>query len=220
MKLQVLGLFAGGVQPMPGDGRPTAIFKQPVSGRVAVGREGLQGDRQADRRVHGGPEKALHHYPQENLQRLAEAFPDIASQLQAGALGENISTRGADESAVCIGDVFALGTARVQLCQPRTPCWKIEARHGIEGMTRYIAERGICGWYYRVLAPGEVQNGDDLELIERAAAPISLRQFWDAVGLHRPSIERLTQLIDTPALNEQWRTRLVQRRGWLIQQLG
>jgi MOSC domain-containing protein YiiM len=220
MKLQVLGLFAGGVQPMPGDGRPTAIFKQPVIGRVAVGREGLQGDRQADRRVHGGPEKALHHYPQENLQRLAEAFPDIASQLQAGALGENISTRGADESAVCIGDVFALGTARVQLCQPRTPCWKIEARHGIEGMTRYIAERGICGWYYRVLAPGEVQNGDDLELIERAAAPISLRQFWDAVGLHRPSIERLTQLIDTPALNEQWRTRLVQRRGWLIQQLG
>ncbi len=220
MKLQVLGLFAGGVQPMPGDGRPTAILKQPVSGRVAVGREGLQGDRQADRRVHGGPEKALHHYPQENLQRLAEAFPDIASQLQAGALGENISTRGADESAVCIGDVFALGTARVQLCQPRTPCWKIEARHGIEGMTRYIAERGICGWYYRVLAPGEVQNGDDLELIERAAAPISLRQFWDAVGLHRPSIERLTQLIDTPALNEQWRTRLVQRRGWLIQQLG
>jgi len=220
MKLQVLGLFAGRVQAMPGDGRPTAIFKQPVSGRVAIGREGLQGDSQADRRVHGGPEKALHHYPQENLQRLAKAFPEIASQLQAGALGENISTRGAEESAVCIGDVFALGSARVQLCQPRTPCWKIEARHGIEGMTRYIAEHGICGWYYRVLAPGEVQSGDDLELIERAAAPISLRQFWDAVGTHRPSIEQLTQLIDTPALNEQWRNRLLQRRSWLIQQQG
>ncbi|MDB5986264.1 MAG: hypothetical protein JWR16_1317 [Nevskia sp.] len=218
MKLAILGLFIGSVQPMPDDGRPTAIFKRPVRGAVDIGPQGLHGDTQADRRFHGGPDKAVHHYPLENLRRLAQQFPQIADRLLSGALGENVSTEGADESAVCIGDVFALGSARVQLCQPRTPCWKIEARHGVDGMTRYIAEHGICGWYYRVLTPGSAAVGDAIELIEREPAPVSLRQFWDLVGAHRPALDALTRLIDTPALNEDWRHRLQQRRRWLMTQ--
>jgi len=216
MKLAILGLFVGKVQPMPGDGRLTAIFKQPLSGPVDIGVEGLHGDAQADRRFHGGPDKAVHHYPLENLQRLARQFPQIAGALVPGALGENISTAGADESAVCIGDVYALGSARLQLCQPRTPCWKIEARHGVDGMTRYIAEQGICGWYYRVLTPGRAAPGDSLELVARDAVPLSLRQFWDLVGTHRPPLDALTQLIDAPALAEGWRRRLQERRSWLL----
>ena len=215
MKLTISGVFTGQVRAMPGDGRPTAIFKEPVIGRMRVGTEGLEADRQADRRVHGGPEKAVHHFPLETHARLAQEFPEAAPGLVAGAFGENISTAGADESTVCIGDVFRLGSARVQLCQPRTPCWKIEARHGVEGMTRHVAEAGIAGWYYRVLAVGEVGTGDDCELIERAAGAITLTEFWRIVNTHRPALDDLQRLRMAPGLAGNWQRKLGDRLDWL-----
>lgn len=211
----VTGLFAGTVQAMPGDGRPTAIFKQPVHGPMAIGLEGLVGDAQADRRVHGGPEKAIHHFPLETHARLARLFPEAASTLVAGALGENISTSGFTEKDVCIGDVFALGSARVQLCQPRTPCWKIEARHGVDGMTRAIAEAGIAGWYYRVLEPGMVAAGDDFRLLERQSGALDLVAFWQLVQTHRPSLAALEALCKAPGLASNWQRKLADRLDWL-----
>jgi len=215
MKLIVSALFAGSVVPMPGDGRPTAIFKQPLAGPVRIGAEGLLGDAQADRRVHGGPEKALHHFPLENHRRLALQFPERAPQFVAGALGENLSSAGADESAVCIGDVFAFGSARLQLSQPRSPCWKIDARHGEEGIAAWIAAQGIAGWYYRVLAPGQAQAGDALALIERAAVPVTLRAFWELNAQQRPALAELQRLAELPALAPGWRERLRRRLDWL-----
>lgn len=215
MKLIITGLYAGRVQPMPGDGRPTAIFKTPVSGPMAIGREGLIGDAQADRRVHGGPDKALHHFPAETHARLAAQFPEAAASLGPGTLGENFSTFGVDESTVCIGDVFAVGTAKVQLCQPRQPCWKIEARHGVDGMTRAIADAGIAGWYYRVLETGEVALGDRFELIDRLPDAPTLTAFWALVHTHRPALAALEQLRDTPGLADNWHRKLDQRIDWL-----
>ncbi|MCX7060827.1 MAG: MOSC domain-containing protein [Gammaproteobacteria bacterium] len=215
MKLIITGLYAGQVQPMPGDGRPTAIFKTPVAGRMAIGREGLVGDAQADRRVHGGPDKALHHFPAETHARLAARFPDAAATLGPGALGENFSTLGADEATVCIGDVFAVGTAKVQLCQPRQPCWKIEARHGVDGMTRAIADDGIAGWYYRVIETGDVELGDAIELIDRAADAPTLAAFWALIHQHRPDLAALQRLRDTPGLAVNWQHKLDQRIAWL-----
>lgn len=211
----ITGLYAGSVQAMPGDGRPTAIFKQPVSGPMAVGPEGLIGDSQADRRVHGGPEKAIHHFPLETHARLATIFPEAAATLVAGALGENISTVGITEAEVCIGDVFALGTALVQLCQPRTPCWKIEARHGVDGMTRAIADAGIAGWYYRVLAAGTVAVGDRYELIDRTAGAPTLVRFWQIVHQHRPPLAELEALRDAHGLASNWQHKLAERIVWL-----
>lgn len=215
MKLIITGLYAGQVQPMPGDGRPTAIFKTPVAGRMAIGREGLVGDAQADRRVHGGPDKALHHFPAETHARLAARFPDAAATLGPGALGENFSTLGADEVTVCIGDVFAVGTAKVQLCQPRQPCWKIEARHGVDGMTRAIADDGIAGWYYRVIETGDVELGDAIELIDRAADAPTLAAFWALIHQHRPDLAALQRLRGTPGLAVNWQDKLDQRIAWL-----
>ncbi len=215
MKLIITGLYAGQVQPMPGDGRPTAIFKTPVAGRMAIGREGLVGDAQADRRVHGGPDKALHHFPAETHARLAARFPDAAATLGPGALGENFSTLGADEATVCIGDVFAVGTAKVQLCQPRQPCWKIEARHGVDGMTRAIADDGIAGWYYRVIETGDVELGDAIELIDRAADAPTLAAFWALIHQHRPDLAALQRLRGTPGLAVNWQHKLDQRIAWL-----
>lgn len=217
MKSAILGIYGGQVQPMPGDGRPTAIFKRPLAGPVRIGAEGLEHDAQADRRNHGGPEKALHHFPLENHRRLAQRFPELAAQFVAGAIGENFSTEGLDEATVCIGDVYACGSARIQLCQPRTPCWKIDARFGQEGITRYVAEQGIAGWYYRVLAPGQVQAGELLELLERNADPVSLAEFHRLARVHRPSRQALQRAADTPGLNAEWRRRLLQRAAWLEQ---
>jgi MOSC domain-containing protein YiiM len=213
----VLGLYAGQVRPMPDDGRPTAIFKLPVQGRMRIGPEGLEADAQADRRVHGGPEKALHHFPLENHHRLAAQFPGLTAQFVSGSIGENLSTEGCDEDSVCIGDVYALGTARIQLCQPRSPCWKIDARFGREGISRHIAEQGMAGWYYRVLAPGEVQQGDAFTLLERHAEPLSLRNLHRLMHEHRPDPEALRRAAATPGLNESWRNKLLVRADWLEQ---
>lgn len=208
-------LYLGQVHPMPGDGRPTAIFKQPVTTAVALGIDGLAGDQQADRRVHGGPEKAVHHYPARDLARLRARFADIAGQLQPGSMGENFSTADWDEADVCIGDVFRVGTAILQLSQPRSPCWKIDARHGVDGMAQFIDHEGISGWYYRVVQPGSVQAGDRIELVERNADPVSLQAFWALRREQRPDHAELRRVIDTPGLAPERRARLQQRLEWL-----
>ena len=215
MRTQIAGLFAGTAMPMPGDGRPTAIFKQPVNGRVHVGIEGLDGDVQADRRVHGGPEKALHHFPADTYARLAQALPELAERFVPGAIGENISTAGYAEADVCIGDVYAFGSARIQLCQPRTPCWKIDARFGTDGLSKAIQVAGISGWYYRVLEEGEVERGDSIELIERNASAFSVERFWQIGHTLRPDLDQLMRLALTPGLATQWQQRIRDRHAWL-----
>lgn len=200
---------------MPGDGRPTGIFKFPLTGPVPIGMEGLEGDAQADRRVHGGPEKAVHHFPLENHRRLAARFPELAHQFVAGSMGENISTEGLDESSACIGDVFQLGSARLQLSQPRSPCWKIDARYGHEGITAYIAEEGVAGWYYRVLQPGTAQSGDVLTRVQQEPEAVSLREFWDTMRALRPPPDRLERIAALPSLNLAWRQKLQRRAQWL-----
>lgn len=208
-------VYAGRVGVMPGDGRPTAIFKQPCAGEVQVGRLGLLDDEQADRRVHGGPEKAVHQFSRLNLPRLRAVFAQCAQALVPGAFGENLSTPDWDEGDVCIGDVFAAGTVRLQLCQPRTPCWKIDARFAVDGMTKFVAAHGIAGWYYRVLAPGILRAGDTLQLVERQADAVSVREFWQLRDDPRPDLSRLQTLQCMPGLASQWQTRLAERIDWL-----
>ena len=215
MHTRIDRVYAGRVQAMPGDGRPTGIFKTPVDGPVQVGVEGITIDAQADRRVHGGPEKAVHHYPAKNLAQLRAAFPDVAAQLLPGSLGENLSTSEWDESQVCIGDVFRAGSVVLQLNQPRSPCWKIDARFGVDGMTRYVAEKGIAGWYYRVLQPGELRAGDMLVLEQRQPDAVSLREYWDLHAAARPNLDAVRRVVAAPGLAPDKRARWQQRLEWL-----
>lgn len=217
MHTQITGLYTGAAKPMPGDGRSTAIFKQPVHARVHLGPEGLDGDVQADRRVHGGPEKALHHFPADNYARLARAVPDLADSFVPGAIGENISTQGYTETEVCIGDIYACGSARIQLCQPRTPCWKIDARFDVEGLAKAIQVAGMSGWYYRVLEEGEIAAGDEWSLLERNPEPFSLSHFWHLAHTQRPDLDELMRLATTPGLAPQWQQRIRDRHAWLLE---
>ena len=211
-------IFVGGIAPLPPEGHPSGIFKQAVDAPVLLGAEGLAGDAQADRRVHGGPFKALHHYAAENYALLREAFPEKADLFVPGSLGENVSTTGWDEATVCIGDVFRIGCATVQVSQPRQPCWKINHKFGADDLMRFVAERCVAGWYYRVLEDGEIAAGEAFELIERNAAPVTLRRLWFAQREHRPDPAELTRLRDTPGLSPNWVQKLDERIAWLRRQ--
>ncbi len=210
-------VFTGGVQPLPPEGHPSGIVKTAAPGAVMLGPQGLAGDAQADRRVHGGPDKALHHYPAEHYAAWAAAWPQCAAQFVPGSLGENVSTTGWTEENVCVGDVFRVGAARVQVTQPRSPCWKINHRYGLEDAMQFVAERGLTGWYCRVLEAGPIAAGDAFELLERNPEPVTLRHLWQVTRSHRPVAEELSRLAWTPGLSESWAEKLRQRLEWLRQ---
>ena len=209
-----ISLFIGGIRSLPESGRPTGMYKQPAQGPLMLGPEGFIGDQQADRRVHGGPEKAVHLYPLGHYARLAAAFPEAATALVAGSLGENISAD-LDESDVRPGDVWRLGSARLQVCQPRNPCWKIDERFAVEGMAAFIAEHRLTGWYWRVLTPGEVRPEDELQLETAASDSDTLAEAMALWAMHRPPLAAIRRLAATPGLAENWRQKIVQRLKYL-----
>jgi MOSC domain-containing protein YiiM len=210
-----ISLFIGGIRPLPESGRPTGIYKQPANGPLELGLEGFVGDQQADRRVHGGPDKAVHLYPAAHYVRLAERFPAVASQLVIGSMGENISTADLDENDVRISDIWRLGTARLQLCQPRNPCWKIDERYGCEGMAEFIAHERLTGWYWRVLTPGMVTPDDELVLEQPALKAFTLAEAMLCWQAHRPALADLEKLAATPGIAENWKQKITTRVDWL-----
>ncbi len=203
-------VFVGAVAVLADDSRSSAIVKTAVTGPVRLSDTGLAGDTHADLQAHGGPDKALHLFPAEHYARLLAAFP-AARNLLPGGLGENITTRGLSEDTVCIGDIFALGAARIQVTQPRTPCWKIDRRTGCEGVAAYIAEHGCTGWHYRVLAPGAISAGDRLAHLERPAGSVPLARFWRTVRTPRPLPAALSLLAAAPGLSPEWVRKLHER---------
>ncbi len=208
-------IFTGRVRLMLPDGEASGIFKSAVEGPLHLGSSGLMGDEQADLRYHGGPEKALHHYPAEHYVLLAEEWPQCASLLKPGVLGENVSTQGMTEHDVCIGDVFSIGAARVQLSQPRSPCWKIDRRLKVDGASRFVEAAGVTGWYYRVMDEGSLCAGDEIVLLERPNPWLSLVHYWDTVMAHRPDPKALRQISTAPGLAADKAQRWQERAAWL-----
>jgi MOSC domain-containing protein YiiM len=213
-------VYAGGLSVLQPEGQQTGIYKQRRAGLVRVEKHGIVGDQHGDTRVHGGPEKAVHHYAAQHYARLADAFPGSASELKVGSLGENISTLGLCEVRVHIGDVFQVGSAVLQVSQPRSPCWKINHRFDAEHMSMFVARERITGWYYRVIQPGCFEAGDQIELLERHSARFSIDEFWRVQLAHRPVIDDLLALAAAPGLAEDWQRRLSQRAKYLHQRAG
>jgi MOSC domain-containing protein YiiM len=145
----------------------SAIAKQPVARAIRVATLGIEGDEQGDRRVHGGPDKAVHHYPFEHYAWWHGELGDLPLLHSPGAFGENFSSSGWAEADVCLGDVIRAGSALLQVSQGRQPCWKLNDRFGQPQVARTMQHSGRTGWYYRVLREGVVQAGDTLEIVER-----------------------------------------------------
>lgn len=213
-----VALFVGGIRPLPQSGRPTGMYKAPVTQPVALTAAGFVGDVQADRRVHGGPDKAVHLYPARHYAVLAEAFPQVEDQLVPGSLGENISSAEIDENDVHIGDIWSLGTARLQVCQPRSPCWKIDERFGTEGMAAFIAQHRLTGWYWRVLTVGQISPADRLVRERAAEQAFTIAEALELCAMHRPALGDLESLAAAAGIAENWRRKIHQRIAWLRQQ--
>lgn len=220
MKSRIDQIFTGRVKLMLPDGEPSGIFKSAVDGPQHLGTNGLEGDEQADLRYHGGPEKALHQFPAEHYALLAQEWPQCASLLGPGVLGENISTRGMTEHDVCIGDVFGMGEARIQLSQPRSPCWKIDRRLKVDGASRFVEAAGVTGWYYRVLDEGRLCAGDEIVLLERPNPWLTLVHYWDTVMAHRPDPVALRQIAAAAGLATDKAQRWLERAAWLEANAG
>lgn len=142
----------------------TGFFKEPVGGPVRVGTTNLEGDGQADLRVHGGPDKAVLLYAAAHYPAWQE---ELGFAMPFGAFGENLSVEGMTEAEACIGDVLEIGTARLQVAQPRGPCWKIARRWKMRDLSARVQRSGRTGWYARVLQEGVVQAGDPVVLVHR-----------------------------------------------------
>jgi MOSC domain-containing protein YiiM len=167
-------IFIGKAMPRWRDRPPSAIGKARTTGRLWLSATGLVGDEQADLAVHGGPEKAMHHYAVDNYAFWKDELPEKAMHFVAGGFGENLSSNGMTEKDICIGDVFRIGGAVVQVTQGRQPCWKLSAHVGLGDMAARFQKSGLTGWYYRVIEEGFIGEGDDIALVERPQPDWSL----------------------------------------------
>ncbi len=152
-------LLTGRARPFTRPGSRSGIAKSPRDGALRVTPVGLEGDEQGDLRVHGGVEKAIHHYPREHYAAWIAELGEHPLLMQAGAFGENFSTSGWSEADVCLGDRVRAGTALLEVSQGRMPCWKLNDRFEVAGMSLRVQESGRTGWYYRVLEEGVVAGG-------------------------------------------------------------
>ncbi|MDT3717485.1 MOSC domain-containing protein [Pseudomonas soli] len=160
-------LLTGSARPFTRPGSLSAIDKQPRQGPLQVTLLGIVGDEQGDLRVHGGVEKAIHHYPRDHYTDWVAELGEHPLLTRPGAFGENFSSSGWRETDVCLGDRIRVGTALLEVSQGRMPCWKLNDRFDVAQMALRVQQSGRTGWYYRVLEEGEVQAGDALQLVER-----------------------------------------------------
>ncbi|WP_235445324.1 MOSC domain-containing protein [Gulbenkiania mobilis] len=205
-------LLVGQPQPFGPNGEVSAIAKHAMAGTLLLEHRGLSGDAQGDRRYHGGPDKAVHHYPAEHYAHWRQTCPQAdGAVFRPGGFGENFSTCGLNETTVHFGDIVRAGTALLQVSQARQPCWKLNIRFGQPDMARRVQDSGRTGWYYRVLEPGHLRAGDRLTLVERPFPDWSLARLL--VLLYRTPLERagLDALARLPGLPDTW-LELVQRR--------
>jgi MOSC domain-containing protein YiiM len=187
----------------------TGFFKEPVAGPVWLGRTNLAGDGQADLQNHGGPEKAVNVYPVEHYPHW-QADLGIA-ELPPGAFGENFTTGGALEGDVCVGDVFQVGDALVQLSQPRQPCWKLARRWRVKDLALRVQQTGRTGWYFRVLREGAVEAGARLRLVERPHPELSVAAANEVMHHRKQDLAAARSLAECPLLSVSWRESLSRR---------
>ncbi len=191
----------------------SAIAKRPRDGRVQVLGEGLAPDEQADRSVHGGPEMALHLYPLDHHDWWRGQIGEHPALDEPGGFGSNLAVTGLLEADVHIGDRFRLGSALIEVSQPRQPCWKIEHRFGHKGMVAKIIATGRSGWYFRVIEPGEVAAGDSLERIAMGAADWSIARVFRALVAGKASQDELAELAELATLTPRLREKAAAKRG-------
>jgi MOSC domain-containing protein YiiM len=184
---------------------PSAFVKTTVHGPVRAERLGLVGDEQADRRVHGGPDKAIYCYPVEHYAAWARDKPMHVALFRPGGFGENLTLQSFAEDQICIGDVLYIGGARMQVTQPRQPCFKLGLRFEDPQMLRAMIQSGRSGWYIRVLNPGEIEAGSPIAIQERPNPAWSITRFNRVFDNRRGTPDEISELAELPGLSDELR---------------
>lgn len=188
-------------------GVETAIDKSPIETSLTLSYEGLDGDQCAEQKHHGGPDRALHHYPIEHYAFWQKKYGSAQDWKPAG-MGENLSTEGMTEDTVCVGDRFQWGEAVIEVSQPRSPCYKLNKRWGITNFSQQVQDTGRCGWLYRVIKSGMVSVKEPLQLIEQDANGMTLREICDVFFGDPLNKVGLLKLKQQDKLSASWMTKV------------
>ncbi|TPE61208.1 MOSC domain-containing protein [Sandaracinobacter neustonicus] len=182
----------------------TAYGKDPREGPVSVHALGLDGDEVANTRVHGGPEKAVYAFGASSYLLWAAEHPRHTACLVPGAFGENLLIEGLDEQSAHVGDRLRIGTALVEICQPRQPCATLARWFDDPQMVKAMVRNGLCGWYLRVLEPGTLSAGDRVILEQRQPGSWSIAQVVKASYRSPADRAELAELAQIPGLASGW----------------
>ena len=177
----------------------SAIWKHPVAGRVAVRGVNVEGDEQADLRVHGGPDKAVYAYALEDTRLWEE---ELGRDLGAAAFGENLTTEGVDVSGARQGERWRIGTVVIQAVEPRVPCFKLNLKMGDSRFGKRFTAAGRPGAYFRIVEEGELGAGDAIEVVRRPDHDVTMRLMMHAALVDHA---RLPELLAAPELTDEWR---------------
>ena len=211
MNASLVSIQVGKPQNLGTEGDPTdrpwstGFIKSAVAGSVWLGQTNLSGDGQADLVNHGGLDKAVCAYPASHY---PDWYEDLALPMGFGAFGENFTVDGLTESVVCIGDVWAIGSALVQVSQPRQPCWKLARRWSVKDLALRVQQTGRTGWYFRVVCEGTVTAGDVLTLIERPEPSWSIARANEVMHHRKTDFALAAVLAGIPSLSASWKATL------------
>ena len=209
--MKLISINVGRPQLVMRDGEAvsTAIFKQPIEGRVMLRTLNLDGDRQADLSVHGGPTKAVYAYPAEHYEFWKHELP--AMELPYGMFGENFTVTGFSEANLNIGDRFQIGSAKVMVTEPRMPCYKFGIRFGRTDIIKKFLVSERSGFYLAVLEEGEVGVGDEFLLIKRNEPSVTINDIVRLYSREKTNKDLLRRAIAVEALPEGWRSYFEER---------
>ena len=200
---KVLSVNVGTPREFKYKGRParSAIWKSPVVGRIAARGVNLDGDDQADREAHGGPDKAVYAYAVEDLRWWEQK---IGRSLEYGEFGQNLTTERIEVNDALIGERWKVGTTVLEVSEPRIPCWRLAVRMNDKLFPRHFSEALRPGAYLRIVSEGELGAGDEIQVLERPDHDLTVR---DVMRIYVRDRDELRRLVAVPQLSENW-------RGW------
>jgi MOSC domain-containing protein YiiM len=197
----VVSVNVGSIREFEYNGRParSAIWKSPVAGRIAVRGVNLEGDDQADRKAHGGPDKAVYAYAVEDLRWWEQA---LGRSLQYAEFGENLTTEGIDVNSALVGERWEIGSTLLEVSEPRVPCWRLGVRMQDKLFPRRFTEALRPGAYLRILTEGDVGAGDEIRVVERPDHDLTVR---DVLRIYARDRQEVGRLLAVPRMSEGWR---------------
>ena len=208
--MKIIGLYKGSRSNIGPKNSPTGIFKCLVDS-VTVDSLGIVDDVQADKRFHGGTEKALHQYALQGYEKIIKRYPLLHKHAQPGSIGENITATHMDDNNVCIGDIYQIGAIRIQVSSPRIPCWKIDEKFSQPNLSTFIILNQIAGWYYRVLEGGVININDEVKLLQRPNSFLTISMFMKLLQDKVKEDSLIKNAIEAAGLDPEWHKRLRQK---------